>query len=120
MLTKRLRSLCANHPLTLLHIHLVTQDHERKGFGVHRTRLDQELVSPRVEGVEGLGVVDIIDEDAAICASVERDAEGLETFLAGRVPQLHGHEAIVDEDFFGEEVGADGGFVGLGELLVDL
>lgn len=82
--------------------------------------MDQELVSPRVEGVKGLGVVDIIDEDAAICASVERDAEGLETFLAGRVPQLHSHEAIVDEDFFGEKVGADGGFVGLGELLVDL
>ena len=33
---------------------------------------------------------------------------------------MHRHQPVVDEDFFGEEIGADGGLVAGGELLVDL
>jgi len=40
--------------------------------------------------------------------------------LAGSVPKLHGDEAVVDWDFFREEVGADGCFVAGAEFLVDL
>jgi len=44
----------------------------------------------------------------------------LKAFLAGSVPELESDNAIIDCNFFGEEVGAYGCFVGCGELLVDL
>lgn len=33
---------------------------------------------------------------------------------------LHCYQTVIDEDFLGEEVRADGGFVACAELLVDL
>jgi hypothetical protein len=30
----------------------------------------------------------------------------LETFLTGRIPELHGHDSVVDDEFSGEKVGA--------------
>jgi hypothetical protein len=33
---------------------------------------------------------------------------------------LHGNESIVHEDFFGKEIGTNGGFVACAELLIDL
>jgi hypothetical protein len=50
--------------------------------------LDEELVAPGVEGLEGLGRVDVVDQDAAVGAAVEGYTERLETFLAGCVPEL--------------------------------
>ena len=82
--------------------------------------MNEELVAPGIERLEGLGAVDVVDENAAVGASVEGDAERLESFLARSVPELEGDDAVVDGDFFGEEIGADGGFVGGGEFLVDL
>ena len=82
--------------------------------------MDQEFVAPGIEGFEGFRAVDVVDEYAAIGASVEGDAEGLEAFLAGCVPELEGYDAVVNGDFFGQEVGANGCFVGCGEFLVDL
>jgi hypothetical protein len=38
--------------------------------------------------LERFGGVDVEDEDAAVGAAVEGDAEGLETFLACGVPEL--------------------------------
>lgn len=40
--------------------------------------------------------------------------------MTGCVPELEGDDAVVDGDFFGEEVGAYGCFVGCGEFLVYL
>ena len=56
-----------------------------KALGPH---LNEELVPPAVERLEALGAVDVVDKDAAVGAAVEGDAEGLEAFLAGRVPEL--------------------------------
>lgn len=53
-----------------------------------RRCLDEELVPPRVERLEGLGRVDVVNEDAAVSAAVECDAERLEALLAGGIPQL--------------------------------
>ena len=70
-LTKRLRPLTADHPLALIHIHLIPQHNERERLGIHRTSLDQEFVPPAVQRVERFAVVDIVDEDAAVGAAVE-------------------------------------------------
>lgn len=120
LLTIGMRSLLRNHAPLFAHIHFVPQHHEREAVGVPRAGLDQELVAPGVEGLEGLGRVDVVDEDAAVGAAVEGDAEGLEAFLTGGVPELKGDDAVVNGYFFGEEVGAYGCFVGGGEFLVDL
>ena len=40
------------------------------------------------------------------------------TAMSGRRHHLHCDEAIIDVDFLGKEVGADGGFVLVAELLV--
>lgn len=50
--------------------------------------LYEELVPPVVQALEALLLVDVIDKDAAIRASVERDTQALEPFLAGCVPDL--------------------------------
>ena len=45
------------------------------------TCLDEELVAPAVERLEGGGDGDVVDEDAAVGAAVESDTEGLESLL---------------------------------------
>lgn len=55
---------------------------------VPRRSLDEKFVSPAVQRLETLGIVHVVDQNAAISTSVERYAEGLETFLTGRIPEL--------------------------------
>jgi hypothetical protein len=62
--------------------------YEGEALGVHGAGLNQELVSPAVEGVETLGVVDIVDEYAAVCTTVESNTERLESLLASSIPEL--------------------------------
>ena len=108
----------------------------------------QELVPPAVERVEALGVVDVVDEHAAVSPAIKGHAEGLEALLTSRIPELfqeanvdivsmkapsardrvdwrwssylHRHLSVVDEYFPREEVGADGSLVTGAELLVYL
>jgi hypothetical protein len=67
--------------------------------------LDQELVPPPVESLETLARVDVIYKHTTIRSSIERHSEGLESFLSGRVPKLHGDHPVVDNELSGEEVG---------------
>ncbi len=69
--------------------------------------LNEEFVSPRIQRLERVRRGDVVDEDAAIGAPVEGDAERLETLLAGRVPNLHRDQTIVDQNLLGEEIRAD-------------
>jgi hypothetical protein len=62
--------------------------YEGEALGVHRAGLNQELISPAVEGVETLGVVYIVDEHAAVGTAVESNAERLESLLASGIPEL--------------------------------
>ena len=75
-------------PLILLHIDLVAQHDEGEVLGVPGAGLDEKLVPPTVQGLERLGAVDVVNEDAAVCTAVERDTEGLESLLTGSIPQL--------------------------------
>lgn len=105
-------SLLRDHPLALLYVDLVAEDDKGEVFGIVRGGLDEEFVTPRVERLEGFGIVDVVAETTAVGTSVESDAERLETFLSSSVPELHGNETVIDHDFAREEVGTDGGFVG--------
>lgn len=71
-----------------------------------RTDLDQELVPPPIQRLETLARIHIVDQHATVRSSVKGHPERLETFLTGRVPQLHGHDSVVHHEFSGEEVGA--------------
>lgn len=63
--------------------------YEWEALGVHGASLDQELISPAVESVETLRIVNIVHEHAAVGAAVEGDTQRLEAFLTGCVPKLH-------------------------------
>ena len=73
-------------PLVLFHINLIAQHDKGEVLGVSGAGLDEELVPPAVQGLERLGTVDIVDKDAAVCTTVERDTEGLESFLPSGIP----------------------------------
>ena len=74
--------------LILLHIDLVAQHDKGEVLGVPGASLDEEFVPPTVQSFERLGAVDVVDEDAAVCAAVECDTERLESLLASSIPQL--------------------------------
>lgn len=64
-------TLLGDHALALLHIDLVADYDKGETLGVHGASLYQELVPPAVQRVEALGVVDIVDQHAAVCTAVE-------------------------------------------------
>ena len=55
---------------------------------IPKTCLNQKFISPSVQRLETLARVDVVDQDAAIGSSVERDAQGLESLLPGGIPEL--------------------------------
>lgn len=58
--------------------------------------LYEELLLPRLERLEGLGVVHVEDEAAAIGAAIERGTKALKALLAGRVPYLQRGDLAVN------------------------
>lgn len=52
----------------------MNQTHEWKAIRVSWRGLNQELIPPAIECVETLGVVDVVDQYAAVGTSVERNA----------------------------------------------
>ena len=104
--------------LAALHVDFVSQHHEREAVGVGGRRLDQKLVAPILEVLKRLLRVDVVAQDAAVRAAVERHAEALEPLLTGGVPDLHRDQPVVHLHLLRQEIGADGGFVLLAELAV--
>lgn len=45
-----------------------------KAFRISRARLDEKFISPAIQGFKALGIIHIVDQNAAISSSVERDA----------------------------------------------
>ena len=74
--------------MSVLQVDLVAQHHEGEVLGVTRAGLDQELVPPAVEGLEGVGGRDVEHQHTAVRPTVERHAQRLEPLLARRVPDL--------------------------------
>ena len=88
-------------PLVLLHIDLVPQHDEGEVLRIPWAGLDEELVPPTVQGLKRLGAVDVVNEDTAVCAAVERDTEGLESLLTSSIPQLSITGNILGSYIFG-------------------
>jgi len=72
--------------LALFHIDLIAKNDKGEVLGVVGTCLNQKLISPAVQSLEGLRAVHVVDQYAAVCAAVECDAERLEALLPGSVP----------------------------------
>lgn len=80
-----------NHTdLSVLQVNLVAQDHKGEVLRVPWAGLDQELISPTVQGLEGVRCGHVKHQHAAVGSPVECHAQGLETLLASRVPDLAG------------------------------
>ena len=73
---------------------------------------------PGVDGVEGIAVSDVIDDNDAVGALVVAGSNSLEALLAGRVPNLELADLVVNVDGTDLEVDADRGHEVLLELVV--
>ena len=69
-------------------VNLVADDNEWKVLGIAWASLNKKLISPALKCLKCVGDSDIVDQDAAIGAAVERYTEALKPFLSSRVPDL--------------------------------
>lgn len=102
----------------VLQVHLVAEDDEGEVVGVARRRLDEELVAPRLERLEGGGRGDVEDQHTAVGAAIEGHPQRLEPLLARRVPDLHRHRSVVHHHLLRQEVRSDRRLVLVRELVV--
>lgn len=91
-------SLCllgANLALAVFNINLVAQNDKWEVDRVIRVALNQKFVSPNVQSLKRLLVVDVVDKNAAIGTTVESNTQRLESLLACGIPKLQRHTTIV-------------------------
>lgn len=86
------RDITSYLALVFLHIYLIAENNERKVLWVVWAGLNEELVSPAVERFKRLGTVHIVNEDATVGSTIERDAERLEALLTSRIPKLRNED----------------------------
>jgi len=114
-----LRSLVGDHTL-VLEIYLITQHNKGKVVGITGTSLDKEFVSPAVQVLERLGYIDVEHQHAAVSPTIESHTETLKPFLTCGIPNLHGYKSVVHHNLFCQEVSANGSFVLVAELFVNI
>jgi len=73
---------------SVFHVDFVAEQDKWKVLWITRSGLYQELITPAVECLERARCRDVIDEYAAVRATVECDTEALEALLTSRVPDL--------------------------------
>lgn len=74
--------------LSVLEVDLISQHHEGEVFRIPGTGLDEKLISPAIEGFEGVGGSHVKHQHAAVCTPVEGHAQRLEALLPCCVPDL--------------------------------
>lgn len=74
--------------LPVLQVDFVAKHDEGEVLGVAGAGLDQKLIPPAVQCLEGVRRRDVKDEHAAVGTAVERHTQRLETLLTCRVPNL--------------------------------
>ena len=99
------------------------------------THLDQELIPPTIKTFESVWSCHIICQHATVGTTVESNTKRLEPeqnhdelpldnddlpLLAGCVPDLHSHQAVINHHLLGQEISTNGSLVLVGELLVDI
>lgn len=104
--------------LSVLEVDLVAEHHKGEVFWVSGTGLDQEFIPPRVQGLEGVGGGHIKHQHTAVCATIKRHAQRLETLLPRCVPDLHCYKSVVHHHFLGEKVCSYCGLVLVTELFI--
>lgn len=93
MTTSLSLTLYSTH-LSVFQINLVANDYEGEIFRVTWAGLDEEFVSPTVEGLERIGIGDIVDKYTTVGSSIKCYSETLESFLTSCVPNLEYFEQI--------------------------
>ena len=88
----------ASHLSVTLHINLVSKQHEWESFWIVWLSIIDEALSPLVNILKTRRVSKVEGQSTAISASVESEAQRLELFLPGSVPNLKRHHLSVDLD----------------------
>lgn len=90
--------------LSVLQINLITEHHKGEVLWVSGTGLDQELVPPGVQGLEGVGGGNVEYQHTAVGTAIKRHAQRLEPLLPRCVPDLHCYEPVVHHHLLCQEV----------------
>ena len=110
------RLLSAYFLHALLHVYLIAKNQEGQSLWLSGFTLGQENLLPVQDVLEGLRICDIVDNNAAICSSVECGPQGLESLLTCSVPNLQSHLAILYNHLFIAEVSTNCWLEGLIEF----
>lgn len=87
-LAPSLSALLRNDTFGLVHIDLISKNDEWKVVRIAWRCLDQKFVSPAVQSFKGFRVGDVVNEHAAVRATIERYTQRLESLLASGIPDL--------------------------------
>jgi hypothetical protein len=60
-----------NLSFAFLYVNLISKDDEWEVFGIMWACLDEEFISPAVEGLKRLGTIHIIDKNTTISSTIE-------------------------------------------------
>mmetsp|Transcript_10409 Transcript_10409/g.12283 ORF Transcript_10409/g.12283 Transcript_10409/m.12283 type:complete len:225 (-) Transcript_10409:83-757(-) len=110
-----LLALLHGHLAFLVEVAFVAREDQKHVVVSEGTR----ILNPLVDRLEGLARCDVVadDGDGAVF-DVGRD-EGLEAFLAGRVPQIQNYDFVLHVHLLAHEVDADRRLIVLVEAVVD-
>jgi hypothetical protein len=72
----------------IIDINLVANNNEWEMVRITRTRLNEKLISPTLQRLESIWIIDIIDKYTTVRATVERNTQTLESFLTSSIPDL--------------------------------
>lgn len=74
---------------------MVWYTHKGEALRITGASLNQKFIPPAIQRLETLRVVYIVDQHTAVGASVECDAQGLEPFLTGGIPNLRKNQSVM-------------------------
>ena len=72
--------------LILFNVNLVAQNDKWEALRIMRTGLDEKFISPAVKSLKRLCIVDIVNEDTTVGASIECNSERLKSLLPSGIP----------------------------------
>ena len=93
--------------LTIWQVDFVSQDDDWKIVRITHVGVVEKLLFPHRQVLEALRVVDAEREETAVGSAIEGRSEALESFLAGRVPDLERVHFAVDAHVLVEKFDAD-------------
>ena len=117
-------SLC--HLSLFFSVHFIAHHKNRKFLRLLDSALIYKAFSPPFDMLECLFLMkfyfkigDIVNDNTAICSSIEHVSHAIESFLACSIPNLHGYFFSLIHDALHDNIGTNCSFMALRKLLIN-